>query len=232
MESPQPSKEELESLDVSSVTIPESIVALIEKSAREEDEESDIACFLYGMGLDCYVPLFLGMDIKSFFQLRENDLESVGIDISTHRKRFTKEMLRFFKHEWSNNLLKKNKAAEFTTIEAIRILRNIVKQIVVTSSSINFSNYYLETNEFSDLNKENQKQLNVELKNIKKYISQIKDRTIITKNLLKSFNDKNSELVLPTLIKKKNNIKSKLIAVTLITTIVGIYLIKMKKLKL
>lgn len=66
----------------------------------EELLDPDIALILNGMGLERYGKLFKGMSLKTFLQLTETDLCSLGLDISVHRNQFLECLVRFHKHKW------------------------------------------------------------------------------------------------------------------------------------
>lgn len=210
-------------------TISESFNLLLDTTIRDMDEETEIISLLNGMGLECYLPCFRGIDIKTFLKLKHDDLKLLGIDISTHRKRFVDEILRFHKHEWRSKVVKMDKSNSFTTLEAIHILRNINRQLSVISSSIDFCNYYLQIVEKNEnLSLKEKKKLKDEIKDVKNTASQIKNLSFTTKDLAKRLNDKNSDLALPIFIKKKNRMNYKFMAMTLLTAAVGLYFIKNK----
>ena len=61
----------------------------------------DVAAILGGMGLDCYKPLFKGMELKNFLKLVEYDLVELGMDIAVHRKQFIENLHRLHAKAWS-----------------------------------------------------------------------------------------------------------------------------------
>lgn len=69
----------------------------------EELVDHDVSVILYGMGLDKYVNLFKGMNLKTFLQLTEDDLCHLGIDITVHRKQFLRNLYKFHNKEWHVN---------------------------------------------------------------------------------------------------------------------------------
>lgn len=197
--------------------------------------DNDVLSILYGMGLESYKNCFRGIDLKTFLRLTEEDLEKLGIDISVHRTKFIDELFRFHKHEWNTNPMTIDESQPFSTFNAIQILGNINKQLTVMSSSVYYSKNYLnslEEIEDSNITYEDRERIENEIKNLQATAVRIKDATNRLDNLAKAVNYLSSDISLPIHIeKKKKKSNHKWILITVITTIAGIYLFRMKSMK-
>ena len=189
--------------------------------------DDDILSILYGMGLESYKACFRGISLKRFLQLKEDDLERLGIDISVHREKFITELFKFHKREWSSNLLNIDKSKPFSAFKTLNVLGNINRQLSIMSSGVYFSQNYLESleNEESNLNEEEKEILRNELETIETMALKMKEATERINALSQIINEENSELSLPTYIGKKKKNNQKWILLTIVT-LVSIYLVK------
>lgn len=70
----------------------------------------DISTILIGMGLESYKPLFKGMSLKAFLNLTDEDLKTLGVELSIHRQRFLDDIGKLHSHDWNPKSLGFNKS--------------------------------------------------------------------------------------------------------------------------
>ncbi|XP_063987490.1 ankyrin repeat, SAM and basic leucine zipper domain-containing protein 1 [Diachasmimorpha longicaudata] len=109
------------------------------KGTKEGFVNVDVAAVLYGLGLDRYRPIFKGMELHEFLQLKEEDLVRLGMDLGYHRKVFLKGLMQFHTKRWSHlSLGSLNKSLAHTLYNGVIALGNVARQISVIGSSFGF----------------------------------------------------------------------------------------------
>lgn len=72
---------------------------------RKEVLDDYISSMLSGMDLESYKILFLGINLKTFLQLTEDEICDLGIDITVHREQFLEGLEKFHLKKWNVGIL-------------------------------------------------------------------------------------------------------------------------------
>lgn len=72
---------------------------------RKEILDDHILRMLSGMGLESYKNLFLGLNLKTFLHLTEDEVCHLGIDITVHREQFLEGLEKFHLKKWNVSFL-------------------------------------------------------------------------------------------------------------------------------
>ncbi|KAM0729197.1 Ankyrin repeat, SAM and basic leucine zipper domain-containing protein 1 [Formica fusca] len=196
---------------------------------KKEVLDDYILNMLSGMDLESYKILFLGINLKTFLQLTEDEICDLGIDITVHRKQFLEGLEKFHLKKWNvgvlgsindtndinpiyNNIISLANAKE--KIAVIGASFEYIKNNLMKAASENIHISPLETLKYEEELRETQKNL----KSLKNEINRIR-------KLARKI-DKEDDIGVPAIyIGPKKNKSNWTISLS-ITLMVGLYLCK------
>ncbi|XP_029157510.1 LOW QUALITY PROTEIN: uncharacterized protein LOC114929954 [Nylanderia fulva] len=195
---------------------------------RGEDILDDyILNMLSGMNLESYKSLFVGLNLKTFLQLTEDEVCHL-IDISVQREEFLENLEKFHLKKWNVSLLGSKKDINpFSVYDNVILLANVKDRIAVIGASFQYikNNLIKAANENIQLSPSLTLQYEKELRATKKNLKNLKNEIIRFKKLAQKIDQKDDVSVPAIYIGPKEN-KSNWTVPLSVTLIVGLYLYK------
>ncbi|KAL6431446.1 hypothetical protein ACFW04_007215 [Cataglyphis niger] len=198
---------------------------------RKEVLDDYVSSMLSGMDLESYKILFLGINLKTFLQLTEDEICDLGINITVHREQFLEGLEKFHLRKWNVGILgsinDKNNINSCSIHDNIISLANVKENIAVIGASFEYikNNLMKAASENIYISPSETLKYEEELKETQKNLKSLKNEINRIRKLARKI-DKEDDIGVPAIYIGPKKNKSNWTIPLSITLMVGLYLCK------